>query len=96
MRYVNLVFFFFFTTLLPGLFVAGFSGGRRVRGTVRSAVGQRSRGLGVRPVRHPGFEKSTVFQAALGRRPFAAILAQRLLFANGWIRQQASAHRLTR
>jgi len=65
---------------------ARIAGGRRLRGAIRSAFGQRTRGLGVRPVRHPGFQELAVFQAALGGRAFAAILAERLLSADRRIR----------
>jgi len=78
------------------LYTARITGGRRLRGTVRATVGQRSRGLGVRPVRHPRLQEFAVFQAALGRRAFAAVLAKRLLSADRRIRQQAGAHRLAR
>lgn len=78
------------------LYTARITGGCRLRGTVRAIVGQRSRGLGVRPIRHPGFQELAVFQATLGRRAFAAVLAKCLLSADRWIRQQAGAHRLAR
>lgn len=67
-----------------------------MRGTVGPAVGQRPRGFGVRLVRHTGLEEFAVFQTALGRRAFAAVFTQRLLSADGRIRQQAGPNRSAR